>query len=584
MGFGDDEVAVEQALDLVRKGLRRVSHEGQRIFLPGVGEAFGMGGSHTATTYFPQDALNPVSSRRGTRLVRRALDGIAGSTVGLYVGIPFCESACTYCPYEFSIGTGGIPDYLDSLNTEIAWYSRALAEREISVSSLFVGGGTPTILSISDLERVLSTVRERFSFTNNAQLCLEGSPNTITEDNGKRKLLLARDYGINRVSMGVQSFSPLVLRFAGRGNDVGEDFTPKALDAIALTTGLFPEVNIDLIQGLRGQDEASIERDIETLAELPTKPSNVTWYNNRARPDVSDFVFMMGSLDEFPLHDQERAIRTRLKIWREMQSLGYRRPFGDKFVLGQADDRFKTLRGSVEESYIGIGADAYSHTPTLFWGNALSSGYQERLGKNLERNRNRLPGHTPREYAQTLNGWMKEVATGRTYGELVQDGITPAVNRLRRYNQMEKLTGRIALGVKRGIDLGELQEQYGWSRVAEFMPRLHALEEHGVLTITDGMVRPTKAGELFENEVAALLYSHPIKMDVFQEYRKGMRRQQQGILKGIAAAGIIGAMLGLGLGELSRLETPLEQLKKENPVAYEQQQAQRELFEMINRP
>ena len=559
-----EETLVRAARDLAEKGLKKVFKEGEHIWLPGIGEAFGMGGSHTATTYFPQDALTPVSSKKANRLIERALDGIAGKDAGLYTSIPFCETACTYCPYNFSIGDSNTKEYLAALNKEIDFFSRAFSERGIRASSWFLGGGTPTILSLSDLERLLATMQEKFDFTPDAQLCVEGSAYTLAGPDGEKKLKLAKDYGINRISFGVQSFDAKILKLIGRGNEVESDGTPKAIRAIDLVANHFGNFNIDLIQGLRGQDEGSIRRDIETIARLQQRPTNVTWYQNRARPDVWDFFFLTKNPSAFPLQDQERSVRTRILIWNELEQLGFKREYGDKFILHNATDRFKKLRASTESAYIGMGADAYSHTPTLFWANALSHGYQRRLTNTLTGMRKQIPSGT--DHASALDDLVLQANHQPAYETLVAQGHLPTANRLRRYTKDERLVGAIALGLKHGIDLDNLREKYG-DAVNEYRPTLAWLEQYGLVRIEGSHALPTDLLHLFENEVGALLYSHPVKMSVFPRYRKDYLSSLRKCFATAAAAAIVSLGTIVGLNHLE--QRYFDNLRQTDPTKYE---------------
>jgi oxygen-independent coproporphyrinogen-3 oxidase len=168
----------------------------------------GLGGSHTLVTYPPLDALNPLSAQSVLPNLRRV------HAVNLYVHIPFCEMSCAFCPYETHVVTQAVEvaRYLDALKSEIRLVAREL--RNAEVISVYIGGGTATVLSASQLEGLLKELRDYFRFSANALICVETSPNALIE--APSKIGLLHQLGVKRVSIGVQTFSEKPLRREGR--------------------------------------------------------------------------------------------------------------------------------------------------------------------------------------------------------------------------------------------------------------------------------------------------------------------------------------------------------------------------------
>ncbi len=181
----------------------------------------------------------------------------------LYVHVPFCQQKCDYCAfYSHSLRDSPkdlISVYLEGLEMEMAKRQKDAPQ---GVSSLFIGGGTPTVLQEPDLERLLGMIQRYFPMNLNVEKTMEGNPGTLTDE----KIQLIRSFGINRFSLGIQSFNDELLSTVGRVHTAKQ-----AREAIGrLRNTGFNNLNLDLMFGLPGQDmmiwQATIE---EALSYLP---------------------------------------------------------------------------------------------------------------------------------------------------------------------------------------------------------------------------------------------------------------------------------------------------------------------------
>ncbi|MBR6776868.1 MAG: coproporphyrinogen dehydrogenase HemZ, partial [Clostridia bacterium] len=176
----------------------------------------------------------------------RMLEGVGGKTAGLYISIPFCPTRCQYCSFV-SYSTPRLlkmlPDYVELLIKDIKDTASVLGEIGVKLSAIYVGGGTPSILSPEQTFRVLGTVTENFDLSALREFTFEaGRPDTITAD----KLYAAKESGVTRVSINPQSLNENVLRAIGRQHTTAQFF--EAYD-IARRVG-FDSINADLIAGL----------------------------------------------------------------------------------------------------------------------------------------------------------------------------------------------------------------------------------------------------------------------------------------------------------------------------------------------
>jgi coproporphyrinogen III oxidase-like Fe-S oxidoreductase len=193
-----------------------------------------------------------------------------------YLHIPFCKQKCAYCCY-YSVPLerpGWLARYLDSLRAQLAFFAPAFSGRRFE--ALYIGGGTPSLMSPDQLEGLLKPLFESYSFCNQGERAFEFNPFSV--DPGK--LAVLERFGFNRISMGVQSFRPEVLKSENRGYQTYATVA-KAVGLI-LSRGRFV-LNVDLLVGLRGDDQDSFLKTLDALLAL--KPNTVTAYP--VKPTVS---------------------------------------------------------------------------------------------------------------------------------------------------------------------------------------------------------------------------------------------------------------------------------------------------------
>lgn len=188
----------------------------------------------------------------------------------MYISIPFCPTRCAYCSfvsYTSKKLLATIPDYLVALGAEIKKNCDLIKELGLRVRTIYIGGGTPTILDEGQLEWLLSTVEENIDVSAVEEYTLEaGRPDTITEG----KMRVAAAHGVNRISVNPQTLNNDVLRIIGRSH-TAEDFL-KAFE-IARNSGI-PIINTDVIAGLPGDNFASFSSSYDRIIAL--RPENVT--------------------------------------------------------------------------------------------------------------------------------------------------------------------------------------------------------------------------------------------------------------------------------------------------------------------
>jgi len=204
-----------------------------------------------------------------------ALSTLAGTDLGVYVHVPFCTVRCGYCDFNTytltelgGVGsTIGVDTYADAALREIELASRVLGDESPTVSTVFVGGGTPTMLRSGDLVRMLAGIRERFGLMPEAEVTTEANPDSVTPESLTE---LARG-GFTRVSVGMQSAVPHVLATLERTHD-----PDNVARAVAATREAGMQVSVDLIYGTPGESLDDWRRSLETAIAL--EPDHISAY------------------------------------------------------------------------------------------------------------------------------------------------------------------------------------------------------------------------------------------------------------------------------------------------------------------
>ncbi len=265
--------------------------------------------------------------------------------LALYVHFPWCVRKCPYCDFNSHEATGGvqaIPEsrYLDALCADLDVALPLIWGRR--VISIFFGGGTPSLLSAAGLERLLSALRARLPLAADCEVTLEANPGTFEA----AKFAAFRAAGVNRLSIGVQSFDDEQLRRLGRIHDRAQ-----ALAAIEAAAVAFDNFNLDLMYALPAQSLQAMRRDVEQALALA--PAHLSLYQLTIEPNT---VFAKYPP---PLPDDDTAAAMHEWIEAQLATAGYRH-----YEVSAYAKVGKSCRHNVNYwqfgDYLGIGAGAHS--------------------------------------------------------------------------------------------------------------------------------------------------------------------------------------------------------------------------------
>lgn len=188
--------------------------------------------------------------------------------LSLYIHIPFCIKKCGYCDFiSFTYDEEKIEKYLNYLEKEIKFYKKEL--KDYSIKTIFIGGGTPSLLSGNQMIKLMNVLRDTFDLSKVVEISMESNPGTLLKENVE----LYKKAGINRISVGVQTLNNKSLKSLDRIHDVDEVY--KAIEMIK-KVGI-NDFNMDLMFGLPGQSLSDLEESIEGFIKL--NPTHISAYS-----------------------------------------------------------------------------------------------------------------------------------------------------------------------------------------------------------------------------------------------------------------------------------------------------------------
>jgi putative oxygen-independent coproporphyrinogen III oxidase len=283
----------------------------------------------------------------------RDVEGVSGGVRHLYVHMPFCVHRCGYCDFVTAVGRREQhAAYVNAVLGELELERELLAE---SLESVFVGGGTPTFTKRDELERLLRALPAA------GELTVEANPETITPE--LARLLVAG--GVNRISLGAQSFQPGLLSVLERR--AGPDDVRRAVHT--LRDANIDNMSLDFIYGIAGQSASDLEADIEQALLL--QPEHMSWYELEAKPGTR-FTHRFGE----ELARQAEAMEGYFELVVErLTEAGYRWYETANFALSPDRDGGRDLRSRhnlgywLGHDYLGIGIGAVSTVGGLRWRN-----------------------------------------------------------------------------------------------------------------------------------------------------------------------------------------------------------------------
>ncbi len=369
---------------------------------------------------------------------------------GIYIHIPFCATKCNYCSFV-------IKPWNEELSLR---YQRALIRELINffsrrhdwgtADSIYFGGGTPSLVPAEHIAEILSACSELFAVAANCEISLEANPGTLNPE----KLKIYKECGVNRISLGAQTFNDKSLAAIGRDHSAEEVVVSLEL----LRNNGFENLNLDLILGLPGQDQADWAANLRRVGELG--PTHLSVY--MLDLDEKSPLYHLVARGRQELPDEESVSEWYLQTIGQLAGLGYEQYEISNFALPGYGCRHN-LKYWQRQPVLGFGIGSHS-----FDGEARYANYA-RMSDYLQR---------------------------------IEGGISPVEWR-RLLEEDEDLQETLFLGLRlrQGLNWEELSRVFGSDRLSKYERYLREMSMEGLVEWRDSSIRLTPRGILISNEI-----------------------------------------------------------------------------------
>jgi oxygen-independent coproporphyrinogen-3 oxidase len=368
--------------------------------------------------------------------------------LSLYIHIPYCVRKCPYCGfYSTPYSSQKADDFIAALQIEAESCGEILANRRIG--SIYIGGGTPTVLSLEQIGRVIALIKKYFTGEDNAEFTIEANPHTVTIS----ALLFLLERGVNRLSLGIQSFSDTVLHILGRLHTASQ-----ADEAFRLARKAgFRNIGIDLMFGIPGQTMAEWEQTLDAATAL--RPEHISAYS-LSLDEGSQFM-RHAKAGDFVLPDDELVAEMYELAVRKLHCSGFLRYEISNFSLFGFECRHNQNYWERGE-YLGLGPGASSFLAGRRYGNIADTA----------------------EYVRRLSKGLSAIDTEETVGA----------------DAAARETILLGLRTAQGVELRRFQREHGTGCLRNLEKNIGPLEAAGLLFIKDGYLRFTDRGFLLSDE------------------------------------------------------------------------------------
>jgi oxygen-independent coproporphyrinogen-3 oxidase len=370
---------------------------------------------------------------------------------GIYIHIPFCIRKCPYCDFYSTTDLSLRQAFLESLLCEMERVSRNV---NFHFDSLYIGGGTPSVLEAKDIDRIINTAYKYFRMLPDAEITAEVNPGTVTS----QKLKDYRSSGINRLNIGVQSFQDENLHFLGRIHSAQEAYSSVRH---AQQAG-FENIGLDFIYGIPSQSEKSWFSDLQTAVEL--SPAHLSCYTlTYEQGTVMEANLRKGQIQPLP-EDEAAALFEATGVF--LAQHGYERYEISNFARSVSERSRHNQKYWSGVPYLGFGPSAHSFLP-------------------------------PERY------W--NLRSVKAYIEAVKSGRLPAAER-EILTEEQQITEAIFLGLRKseGIDIDAFDKKFDKNFKALFGEVIKNLETEGLITTEKNHCALSARGMLLLDSVVSM--------------------------------------------------------------------------------
>lgn len=386
-------------------------------------------------------------------------DKLEEPPICLYIHIPFCTQRCAFCYYKtVDLKESHVQEYVDILCQEIKQVAEKFHLAQRPIQAVYFGGGTPTTLQENQLVQIVETLRKTFPFfEQKKQFSVEAEPLSVSPS----KMRILKELGVNRLSLGVQSFNNEIIKLSGRGHDEKQAY--RAIETAQKIGQGEWSINIDLLSGLAGETRETWQQSLECA--LKTEVESITVYKMEAFANTE--VFQQGVRQEvIELPSEELEMQFMQSAMEHFEAANYQ-PWSFFTYTKKPSDRSEYIFNSWQGmEFYGLGVSAF--------------GY---LGDSLIQNTSDIDKY----------------ATMITAGEL-------PLARGYRFTSLDRMVREVLLGMKLlRFDLAKFQQKHGFKLQSLVAETLHYLESNGFVTLSEKEIELTKKGILYGDYVGETL-------------------------------------------------------------------------------
>ncbi len=417
---------------------------------------------------------------------------------GIYIHIPFCKQACNYCNFHFSTSlkqkealiialvkeiNAGQPPPLSSPKGEEMEKNNKKILAEIDneiISTLYFGGGTPSILTVDDLKIIFDALQQRFFFADDIEITLEANPDDITD----LKLQEWKTVGINRLSVGIQSFLEAELKWMNRAHTAAESLV--CIDTIKAAG--FTNFSVDLIYGSPLLNDDDWKTNVQTVIEKNIP--HISCYALTVEPKTA--LDKMITLKKKAAVDAEKQAQQFLLLMDWMLEAGYEHYEISNFAKPGLHSKHNSSYWSGEQ-YYGFGPSAHSYFPSVISGLPLKGG-----SLITEERPFALLGDPPKRR------W--NIANNALYIQSLQKNIIPFEEEILTQTQQLNEYIMTALRTMEGINTQLISTKFGKEAANKIITACSKYENTQKLKIKNKQIVLTREGKLFADGIAADLF------------------------------------------------------------------------------
>jgi oxygen-independent coproporphyrinogen III oxidase len=369
---------------------------------------------------------------------------------GLYIHIPFCLRKCGYCSFYSIVDLNLIPQYIEALQKEMEFYSTYFN----SFDTIYLGGGTPSLITSKQLEIIFTTVNKYYKIDRHAEITIEVNPGDVSLS----YLRSLRSIGINRLNIGIQSFSDRLLRFLGRRHSASDSVN--AID-YARAAG-FVNIGIDLIYGVHGQDISMWKDTIQQAMSFV--PEHISCY--QLSLDSKTPLYKKYIQKELKPPSVDEQLEYFLETAQDLENAGYLHYEVSNFARSQDLCSQHNMKYWRHIPYLGLGPGAHSFIDNERWWNSPA-----------------------------VKSYLEDIETGK---RPIENSEELTLEQL----QLEALF--LGLRMKAGIDLELYKTKYGIDLVADRKSIIDKLIINKLLELDDVFLRPTLSGMAVADSLALI--------------------------------------------------------------------------------